>query len=582
MKKFLWLSIILSFIVASHAFADYTLNVTASGTVVNATLTGIPAAKAHDVFQLLIQKDPFPSGSYKGSASATLGNVDPTQKSPTISAGATTGSVNWSIASNPANTLLYVRVLDIPPTVTSTGTSTAKPSYITDATTITTQAATIPLVPLTTQRNSTTGDVTVTGQIDTTKTTQNPGEFSAELIYSTSSAIDSKTGELTTINGGPLPSSTIDRTTGKYTWTINGGNLHPSTTYYIQQIVTDSSNNQVFDTVDYFNSDTGNIVVPGTASALADAQKRSYTFLSNKSTILPDPDLCAQQQSEAAANGKPVPNCDINYYINLALQFLIGLCGVVLVLRLMLEGYNIMTTDVVFLRVKAKSDFMTALVGLLIALSSWIILNTINPKLVAETVNVQQLAIDIGGDTNAPTIFVPNGQKPTGVICPNSGKSSVVAQIAQSFKGKVTYSQTNKTSAAGPDGYAVLDCSSFVNTVLKCAGYVEGKDFINEGTAGIFASAERVSMPSGFTTSGSDVLINNKKLNPGDVIGWPPVSGGQGHAIIYVGNQTFYDSHGGTGRQPGNAIGMYSATDILQRFGSGVGKTITSVERMPS
>jgi cell wall-associated NlpC family hydrolase len=433
-------------------------------------------------------------------------------------------------------------------------------------------------------------DIVVSGKIDTAKYPQYQ-QFVIKLVVSRSQDLSSPViGPITSqvdstgTSKAGISDGTADSTTypaGSYYWRLKG--LLPSTLYYFQATLT-SSGGVSKSLVDSVNASNGSTITPGSAAQQADLNQRSYTLLSGFPgfTVLPDPDLCAQER----AAGKAPQFCDINDVLNYAIKLLIGITGVVLVLRLMYEGYQYMVSDVPFLKASAKSGFFTALGGLLLAMTSFVILNTINPKLVSETVNVQPLAIDVGGDTNTPTTFVSNGQMPSGVICPNSGRSSAVAQIAPSWKGKVTYSQTNKSSAAGPDGYAVLDCSSFVNTVLKCAGYVPGKDFVNEGTSSIFASAEKVNMSSGFKISGSNVLINGTKLNPGDVIGWPPSANpqGNGHAIIYIGNGTFYDSHGGTsGRQPGNAIGVYTAAQIQQLFGgSNSGETITSVERVPS
>lgn len=94
--------------------------------------------------------------------------------------------------------------------------------------------------------------------------------------------------------------------------------------------------------------------------------------------------------------------CDLNKFINFLLSFIIGICAVVLVLRLMIQGYVYLTTDVPYLQLGAKKTFFSALMGLLIAVSAYLILNTINPRLVKNDVvltgaNFNIETFEIGG-----------------------------------------------------------------------------------------------------------------------------------------------------------------------------------------
>ena len=115
-----------------------------------------------------------------------------------------------------------------------------------------------------------------------------------------------------------------------------------------------------------------------------------------------DPDLCAQRKLETK-NQNLI--CDINGFLNFAFKTLIGLTAVVLVLRLMYEGYQYMVTDVPFLKASAKSGFFTALAGLLLALSAYLILNTINPKLVTNTISIDQVTVGIEKTQITPETF---------------------------------------------------------------------------------------------------------------------------------------------------------------------------------
>ncbi|MDB5254730.1 MAG: hypothetical protein JWL92_106 [Candidatus Nomurabacteria bacterium] len=577
MKKILWLTFIFTLLFVSHSFADYNLTAKPTGTTINATLVG---GLNNYQYQLVVQTTPFDSTTtYSGKKPGAQAYIsDPiTFKRVVATPPLTTGTATWSIIGNKANTLYYIRVLEIPST-------SAPAKYVTEQASVTTGAVTISFDTLKTEKVAD-GEVIVKGKI--TDQPFNPSQYKAILYFTKevprngATTITSNTGAIQSSKTAALGGPEGINDDGTYYWHLSG--LSPSTTYYIQQTISAGVNSKV-GSIDHFDSSTGNIVASATDQVSYD-KEHSYTLLSPfpNFSVLPDPDLCAQK---IAANGgvRPanLPFCDMNDVINYFLKLLIGLSAVVLVFRLMYEGYVYMTSDMPFKLASSKGSFFAALGGLLLALTSYIILNTINPKLVNNNIGITQLAIGIDGDANIPTIFIPTGQMPKDIYCPGSGKSAAIAKIAQSYKGKVTYSQTNKSAAAQSDGYARLDCSSFVNTVLNCAGYKAGTDFINEGTSSIFGNSEKLSMSTDFVINGGSVSVKGKVLNPGDLVGWPP-AGGAGHVLIYVGNATFMDSHGGAaGRQPGNAIGVYTATQIKTLYGgSAASKTINSIKRIP-
>lgn len=178
-------------------------------------------------------------------------------------------------------------------------------------------------------------------------------------------------------------------TDGSYS--VSFSNLTPSALYYVRHTI--SSNATPPDVRrDRFNATDG--YTPNTPDATQnDFNAKSYRLLSPfpKLTYVLDPDLCAQYKNE----GKIVPNsiCDINEFLNYILKLLIGFAGVALVLRIMFEGYKIFTTDVPYLKVNAKSDIAQACLGLALALTAWIILNTINPALVTNTIQLNDVAV---------------------------------------------------------------------------------------------------------------------------------------------------------------------------------------------
>jgi cell wall-associated NlpC family hydrolase len=240
---------------------------------------------------------------------------------------------------------------------------------------------------------------------------------------------------------------------------------------------------------------------------------------------------------------------------------MIGLAAVMLVLRLMIEGYTYLVSDIPGVKGTAKSHIVEATLGLLLALTAYIILNTVNPKLVNNTVSLSKATLEIedyGGDS--PLIpGTPGSGKggtgydfskvtfPAGIQCPKTGGSSSIAAIAVSFKDRVVYSQGRAWKSEPPrgttgNGKIHLDCSSYVNTVLKCAGIEPPAGAF---TGDIFASAPLI---KSIETSGSTSTIttsDGKKvvLKPGDLVGWKPGDGskGSGHVLMYIGNNTLRD-----------------------------------------
>lgn len=174
--------------------------------------------------------------------------------------------------------------------------------------------------------------------------------------------------------------------------------LTPKAKYYYKQVIIVKGTTTVlatnFDATATFNSTEG-YVPAGSAQEKTLEDAKTYNLLAPWPGLskLMDPDLCAQQKIDGKLPKGAV--CDINGFLNFAFKMLIGLTAVVLVLRLMYEGYQYVVTDVPFLKASAKSGFFTALYGLLLALSAYLILNTINPKLVSNTFNVANVSVGV-------------------------------------------------------------------------------------------------------------------------------------------------------------------------------------------
>ena len=158
---------------------------------------------------------------------------------------------------------------------------------------------------------------------------------------------------------------------------FNLPSLTPSSTYYFRQVI------RVAGTVVAINSDqfpsSGAYTPAGTQSAADADAKQAYNLLAPWPGLskIYDPSVCVQKK-EIEHTLDPNAICDVNDLLNFAFKTLIGLTSLLLVLRIMAEGYTILTSDVPFIQAKAKGDIKTMFLGLLVALSAYIILNTIN------------------------------------------------------------------------------------------------------------------------------------------------------------------------------------------------------------
>jgi hypothetical protein len=169
--------------------------------------------------------------------------------------------------------------------------------------------------------------------------------------------------------------------------------LSPSAQYFTKQIIK-SKGGALGTSIDTFNSCAGYIAA-GTTAASDRYNQRSYRLLSDLSgkSIIPDYDLCIE---EVAAKKRPEGSCNnqIGDYLNIMIKVLIGASAAWLVLQIVMKGYQYMVTDTPFKKTAAKERILESFGGLLLALSAYLILNTINPQLVTGTLNVGN--IDVG------------------------------------------------------------------------------------------------------------------------------------------------------------------------------------------
>jgi hypothetical protein len=266
-----------------------------------------------------------------------------------------------------------------------------------------------------------------------------------------------------------------------------------------------------------------------------------YTFLA------PLPCEIGKDVGCEMVNGKPVLKTfdptvknNLGVYLNLMIKLFIGICAVLAVVMIVIGGLQYMTTELVSSKEEGKERIIHAILGLILALAAYTLLFTINPDLLnteLKSLTDVTVRVDLGGEgsRSLDTSTVTSLGSVSGISCPKSGGASALINIARSFIGHSTYSQTDRNTVKG--GVAYVDCSAFVSQVYACAGLG------NPGgtTVGIFGTG---------CTSAEDILntdgtINETTLHVGDLLGWTVGGDSEeknGHVMMYIGNGQVIDA----------------------------------------
>lgn len=261
-------------------------------------------------------------------------------------------------------------------------------------------------------------------------------------------------------------------------------------------------------------------------------------------------------------------------------QVLIVIAGILAMIMIVIGAITYLSTDAFSGKSSGREMMLNAVLGLVMALGAWIILNTINPNLASSlSIKIPQATLHVTeGDASVygnqattsagGTITAFTLPQNIGLNCPGNGGPSAIPAIIDSFVDKVAYRWGGKGGAlpAGasyplspaeqngspfmckndtgesvpcnsfcPGGNVCLDCSGFVNHVRQCAG----SPVYATGTAGMVANAdaEPVNM-SQLNAAGTQ--IGSYTLVPGDILVW------NGHVVIYYGNGKIAESLGGS------------------------------------
>ncbi len=256
-------------------------------------------------------------------------------------------------------------------------------------------------------------------------------------------------------------------------------------------------------------------------------------------------------------------------YTSALYKYGIGVIGILAVVTMMIGGIVWLTAGGNSERVsEARTWIGGSIIGIFIALTSYLILNFVNPALTelspVKIKYIDKIDLDRQDSPDAGN-HTPSGTNDPSCLA-TGGVNDMESIVSKYEGGKVTYRYGayggdgipyNNRPTACPSGQICFDCSNFIRHIFSCVGKVGPSGT----TADIFNGQEKIS-------SATATSVNGKTLNPGDLVGWPKIgSGNTGHVILYIGNGKVGEVHGGTGWN-GDAVRISSFFDYYNRYAS--------------
>lgn len=162
--------------------------------------------------------------------------------------------------------------------------------------------------------------------------------------------------------------------------------------------------------------------------------------------------------------GQITATTNIGDYFNIIFKIAIGLCAVLAVVMIVLGGIQYMGDESVFGKTEAKSQIGKAILGLLIAIGSYALLNTINPAMLGTNgVNIAQVSAEIQDETEtAPWEGSSFGDATN--LCPE-GFENIDVPWGVGTKNKLNVCKTIK-----PQVVAMLNAAKSAGIILSGSG----------------------------------------------------------------------------------------------------------------
>ncbi len=219
--------------------------------------------------------------------------------------------------------------------------------------------------------------------------------------------------------------------------------------------------------------------------------------------------------------------CPFGNYLNIMVKLIIGISAVLAMVMIVIGGLEYMTSELISSKEAGKERITHAILGLVITLGTYAILNTLNPALLNVCLKMPTANITItslGGESSLP--FKPIDKtilkNDFGITCDATGGKEAILPIGKLFIPQTEYSKEKRNTTDSKTIY--VDCSSFVSQVYVCAGLGSP----GNNSAEIFST--------GNTTKIDGKTFDYSKINTGDLLGWKANENGEpdGHTMIYV------------------------------------------------
>jgi hypothetical protein len=168
----------------------------------------------------------------------------------------------------------------------------------------------------------------------------------------------------------------------------------------------------------------------------------------------------------------------IGSYLNLMIKIFIGLCAVLAMIMIVVGGLEYMTSELISSKESGKQKITGAILGLLLALGSWAILNTINPELLnteAKSLTQAVVEVQLEGESLSDAVTSEGGTPPTTptALCQSGIKQTksgmfACGNIAQNLDNMIDEAKKAGLNISG-GGYRTNDQQTRLR-IKNCAG----------------------------------------------------------------------------------------------------------------
>ena len=188
------------------------------------------------------------------------------------------------------------------------------------------------------------------------------------------------------------------------------------------------------------------------------AKGANATWIGYYNLLQPLPGI-GSQFNPSNAPGQPATS--LSSYLNPMINIFIGICAVLAVIMILFGGIQYMTSELISSKEEGKERIEHAVLGLLLSLGAWSILNTINPNLLKSDVNIPDANVTVGL-TQTQQIANFTGSGTCSPVSSSSSPCSTTNLTSWGFVGGATEASSicNGESGGNPSQVSGVDVGS--------------------------------------------------------------------------------------------------------------------------